>query len=108
MKKGDIVLIPFPFTDLTGNKNRPAVILVESEDDVTVSFITSQLKWQSSFDIVIQPSKLNGLKTSSLIRLSKIATIDKELIIGRLGVLDSDYADQVNKNLVRLFQLSLP
>jgi mRNA interferase MazF len=107
MKKGDIVLIPFPFTDLTGNKNRPAVILVESEDDVIVCFITSQLKWQSAFDIVVQPTKLNGIKTSSLIRLSKLATIDKELIIGRLGVLDNQYTDQVNKNLIRLFKLSL-
>jgi mRNA interferase MazF len=108
MKKGDIVLIPFPFTDLTGNKNRPAVILVESENDVIVSFITSQLKWQSGFDIVIQPTALNGLKTSSLIRLSKLATIDKELIIGRLDMLDSQYADLVNQNLVQLFKLSLP
>ena len=44
MNKGDIVLIPFPFTDLSINKNRPAVILIESEDDVTVCFITTQLK----------------------------------------------------------------
>lgn len=43
MKKGDIVLIPFPFTDLLGNKFRPAVILIDSEDDVTVCFITTQL-----------------------------------------------------------------
>ena len=45
MKKGDIVLIPFPFTDLTGTKNRPALILIDSDEDVTVSFITTQLKW---------------------------------------------------------------
>ena len=40
MNKGDIVLIPFPFTDLSGNKNRPAIILVDSEDDVTACFLT--------------------------------------------------------------------
>jgi len=105
MNKGDIVLIPFPFTDLTGNKNRPAVILIESEDDVTVCFITTQLKWQSEYDIAVQHTVLNGLKKPSLIRLSKLATLDKELIIGRLGVLDIHYTDLVNKNLIRLLKL---
>lgn len=32
MKKGDIVLIPFPFSDLSGAKNRPAVILIETDE----------------------------------------------------------------------------
>ncbi len=105
MNKGDIVLIPFPFTDLTGNKNRPAIILIESENDVTVCFITTQLKWQSDYDIAIQPTQLNGLKKPSLIRLSKLATIDKELIIGRLGILDEDYEKLLNKNLIRLLKL---
>lgn len=105
MNKGDIVLIPFPFTDLTGNKNRPAVILIESEDEVTVSFITTQLKWLSEFDIAVQPTELNGLKKPSLIRLSKLATLDKELIIGRLGVLDPQYSELLNKNLIRLLKL---
>jgi mRNA interferase MazF len=45
MNKGDIVLVPFPFTDLTGNKYRPALILIESEEEVTVCFITTQMKW---------------------------------------------------------------
>ena len=105
MNKGDIVLIPFPFTDLTGNKNRPAVILSVSEDDVLVSFITTQIKWKTEYDISVKPTILNGLKKPSLIRLSKLATIDKELIIGRLGVLDDQYIALLNKNLIRLLKL---
>jgi len=60
MKKGDIILVPFPFTDLSGNKNRPAVILIDSEEDVTVCFITTQVKWFSEFDISVHHSEING------------------------------------------------
>jgi len=65
MKKGDLVLIPFPFTNLTGAKNRPALILIDSDDDITVSFITTQFKWQNRFDISLEPSDENGLKKTS-------------------------------------------
>ena len=82
MKKGDIVLIPFPFTDLTGNKLRPALILVHSERDITVCFITTQLKWKETTDIEISLFTTNGIKKDSLIRLSKMATVDKSLVGG--------------------------
>ncbi len=65
MKKGDIVPIPFPFTDLTGVKNRPALVLIASDHDVTVSFITTQLKWFEPHDVNIEPSHENGLKSTS-------------------------------------------
>jgi mRNA interferase MazF len=62
MQKGDIILIPFPFTDLSGNKLRPAVILTASKTDITVCFITSQLHWQEPTDILIQPKAANGIR----------------------------------------------
>jgi len=107
MNKGDIVLVPFPFTDLSGTKNRPAVILIDSPKDVTVSFITSQLKWEEQYDLLLLPSHGNGLKRESVLKLSKkIATLDKEILIGRLGTLSSQELSQLNKKLVQLFQLA--
>ena len=66
MPKGNVVLIPFPFTDLTGNKLRPALILAETVLDVTVCFITTQLHWQDPADILLQPGTKNGIKKPSL------------------------------------------
>lgn len=105
MRKGDIVLIPFPFTDLSGIKNRPALVLADAEIDVTVSFITTQLNWSEKFDIKVEPSQENGLKKTSLIRLRKLATVDKDLVIGKIGNLSQDELVKVNHNLINIFEL---
>lgn len=105
MNKGDIVLIPFPFSDLSGAKNRPAVILIETNEDITVAFITTQIKWSTGFDVLLTPSDLNGLKKVSLIRLNKLAIIDKDLVVGRLGSLDEPSLGLLNRNLIRIFRL---
>lgn len=44
MNKGDVILVPFPFTDLYGNKNRPAITLFDSGDDVTVFFYNNKIE----------------------------------------------------------------
>jgi mRNA interferase MazF len=105
MKKGNIILIPFPFTDLSGKKLRPAVILIATDYDLTVSFITTQLKWKENTDLELLPTNLNGIKMSSLIRLSKIATIDRSLAIGKLGELHHSEIMDLNNKLKIIFQI---
>ncbi len=105
MKKGDIILVPFPFTDLSDSKNRPALVLTDSELDVTVAFISTQIQWKEETDILLQPDTENGFKKESLIRLSKLATIDKDLVFGRLGQLDNTTVKLVNKNLKIILKL---
>ena len=62
MRKGEIVLVRSPFTDLTGSKKRPALLLVAGKQDATVSFISTQLHWQEPADLLLQPNSINGLK----------------------------------------------
>ena len=107
MQKGDIVLIPFPFTDLAGSKKRPALVLLSTGLDVTVSFISTQLHWQEATDLLLQPSATNGLKKPSLIRIGKIATVDKVLIIGRLGSINAKQIEELDKKLIQLFAIGI-
>lgn len=106
MKKGEIILVPFPFTDLSDNKYRPALVLIESNYDVTVCFITTQIQWKEKYDVVVHPTVENGLKKESLIRLTKFATIDKDLVWGRIGTLENKYMQQINRNLSAVLQLN--
>jgi mRNA interferase MazF len=106
MAKGDIVLITFPFTDLTGSKLRPAVILADSTLDLTVCFVTTQLEWQEATDVQLMPNSSNGLRKQSLIRTSKIATLDKTLAKGLLGRLTSNELADLNDKLKKLLRLT--
>lgn len=105
MKKGKIVLIPFPFTDLKGSKVRPAIILVNKDSDIILAFNSTQLKWTEKSDVLIEPTEINGLKKSSIIRLSKIVTLHKNLILGEIGELDAKFHKNLNDNLRYLFKL---
>lgn len=105
MQKGDIVLIIFPFTDLSGNKLRPALVVAQTELDITVLFITTQFKWLEETDIILLPDNDNGIKKQSLLRVSKIATLDRSLVKGRLGRVNSDVINSINTKLAEFFQL---
>lgn len=105
MNKGDIVLISFPFSDLTGKKLRPALILCSSSQDISVCFVTTQFHWKGEFDFEINPSRKNGLKKSSIVRINKFATLDKELVIGQLETLEQNYIQKLNHGLIRVLQL---
>ncbi|MGB9760624.1 MAG: type II toxin-antitoxin system PemK/MazF family toxin [Thermoproteota archaeon] len=85
--KGKIVLVPFPFTDLTAVKLRPALVLFEGERDVVVAFISSRIPDEfKPTDVLIKEThpdfKITGLKTSSVIKLDKIATLSKSMVMG--------------------------
>ena len=105
--KGKIVLIYFPFTDLTGRKLQPALVLYDSGKDVVVAFISSRTeKYESETDILISKSHpefhLTGLKTDSVLKLSKIATLDKRLIAGEIGTIGEQLRREINQKIMKV------
>jgi len=105
MAKADIILIPFPFTNLSNTKIRPCLVLIDAEFDVTVSFITTQTGWNDNASLPVKPGKQNGLKKESLIRLNKLATIDKELIIGKIGKFEAAEKGLKNQKVKKIFKI---
>jgi mRNA interferase MazF len=84
---GTIVLARFPFTDLSGDKRRPALVVSRDNDrrpDLVVCFITSVPR-SGPDTAVIEASPGTGLKLSSVVRFDKIATLDRAVITGKLG-----------------------
>ncbi len=108
--KGKIVLVPFPFTDLTAAKLRPALVIYEAENDAVVAFISSKIPSElSEGDILITKDdpgfRKAGLKADSVIKLDKIATVLKDLIVGELGELDEGLKKQVNRKLKKIMEI---
>lgn len=90
---GDVVLVPFPFTDQTGTKKRPAVIVSSvayniSRIDVILMAITSQRKGLLSFGEIeiIEWSKAGLLKPSVVKPI--VTTVEKKLLLHQLGKLE--------------------
>ena len=105
--KGEIVLVPFPFTNLLGSKIRPALILATTATDITVAFISSRLNWQGANDVVLKPTKENGLKKESVLKLHKLATLERDLIFGRIGNLDNATMRIVDQKLILVFKIQI-
>ncbi len=85
---GSIVLTRFPFTDLSGSKVRPALVISRnnaSRADIVLAFITSQLPVSGPDALEIEPSPANGLKVKSAVRFDKVATLETGIVVGKLG-----------------------
>ena len=93
---GDILLVPFPFTDQSSTKKRPAVVISskqynQQKPDLIIMAITSQIGSSAKFGEL----QVVDFSTAGLIKLSVIkpiiSTIEVSLIIRRLGqLIDSD------------------
>ncbi len=113
MTKGKVVLVPFPFDDLSTFKVRPALCLTEPigpNRHIIVAFITSRIDPELAVtDILLDPTQPKfstlGLKVPSTLKLHRVITIAAAMIRRELGILSSAQQAQVDDRLRRLFGL---
>ena len=113
LRKGDVILVPFPFTDLTAVKYRPAVILTPEPigPDLVVAYLSSVIPEEplpASHLLVspVHPEFSNtGLKQASVIRLDKLMTISRSRVRRRLGHLGPLLLAELDSHLKSAFGL---
>ena len=102
--KGDVVVVPFPFSDLTDAKRRPALVVADLEDnDVILCQITSQsIRDRYAVPLREEDFEVGSLKKSSHIRPNRIFTADKDIVLYRIGNIDSEKMEEVIEKIVEI------
>lgn len=109
-KRGDIVLVPFPFSDQTTAKKRPAVIISSSRyntvsKDIVIMAVTSQIEKSSDVGSCI----IKDWKEAKLLKPSAIkpalSSIEQTLVLKKLGALSLTDMNSLNAILKELLEL---
>lgn len=102
--KGEIVIIPFPYSDLSGAKRRPALVIADwGGNDVVCCQITSKSKFDGmEVELTNSDFATGSLPVTSNIRPNKIFTAFKPTILNTAGKISSKKYAEVIEGIIKL------
>lgn len=104
MNQGDIVLVPFPYTDLSAMKTRPALIISKTKylEDVILLAITSK---QNELGLQIENGNLakGQLPLISYVRIDKVVTLKKSIIRKKVAMMKTDICSKIVSEFKKQF-----
>ena len=101
--KGDVVVTPFPFSDLSAAKKRPALVVATlSGDDVILCQITSQVADRYSLPLRDTDFVSGGLRQQSNIRPNRLFTADSNIILYKAGTIKDNKMHEVQTFLIQI------
>lgn len=103
---GSVVLVPFPFSDLSRSKLRPAVVLAEADrDDLILCQVTSNPYSDGAAEALTSSDFLAGsLQRVSYARPGKLFTANTSLIVGDVGMLQDAARDRLIDAVVAILR----
>ncbi len=104
--KGDVVVVPFPFSDLTGAKRRPALVLAApGGNDLILCQITSQaVRDPHAIALTNADFETGSLRRDSNARPNRIFTCDRSLILYKAGSLKQEKMREVVDGAVKILR----
>ncbi len=104
--KGDVVVVPFPFSDLSQTKRRPALIVAVLEgDDLLLCQITSQrVRDHYAITLADKDFETGGLRQTSNIRPNRLFTADQHIVLYAVGQLRNEKVREVIRKIVEIVQ----
>ena len=103
--KGDVVVLPFPFSDLSDSKNRPCLVVAKlSGIDIIICQITSQSREdQDAISLKQKDFQKGNLNIDSWIRPNKLLTVENSMVKYKLGKVKPEKIKQVEEQLCKIF-----
>ena len=102
--KGDVVVFPYPFSDFSSQKRRPAIVVaIPQGKDIIACQITSQAHFDNySINLDDNDFASGTLNLRSYIRPNKLISIDKNIIIYKAGTVHQSKLDEVIKSIISI------
>lgn len=104
--KGDVVVIPFPFSDLSSSKRRPALVLTSlNGNDVILCQITSK-EVNDDYAISLTSREFidGNLNQDSNIRPNRLFTADENIIVYKVGSVNDDKVSIVLNKIIEVLK----
>lgn len=97
----DVVLLPFPFSDLSAHKKRPVLILkaANAQGDFLAVQITSQSGYEGALMLEQDDFSIGLLPKKSFVRPDKLVTLNQSLIVQRIGILTDQAFNRIQESV---------
>ena len=104
--KGDVVVVPFPFSDLTQAKRRPALVISALEgDDLILCQITSQyIRDNYAVSLTDKDFQTGSLKQPSNVRPNRLFTADSHIVLYRVGSLRVEKLNEIIEKVIDIIR----
>ena len=104
--KGDVVVIPFPFSDLSQSKRRPALVVapLEGNDAILCQITSKAIKDKYAISIDEADFESGGLRQAGNIRPNRLFTADNRIILYLVGVIKKDKLTQAIEKVVEIIR----